>query len=55
MPSTRTLQAVRNQDEAEWKSNGRFGLNGGVMGLLMDVVRIGTPVCLAMKRKQTIR
>ena len=26
MPSTRTLQAARNKDETEWKSNDRFGI-----------------------------
>ena len=27
MASTQTLQSARNKDEAEWKSNDRFGLN----------------------------
>ena len=30
MPSTRTLQAARNQNEAEYKFNDRFGFNKGI-------------------------
>ena len=37
MASTQTLQAAQNKDEAEWKSNDRFGLkedNGQQQNLL---------------------